>query len=133
LKELVIRKGLRRTRVMLYDDIEQLPVERYNRANKFWMLSDNLGNSFEDIDRMHLQRLLLVADNKEKVLKEINNLRVLVYNVIHEVHPEQLAFAALVHSIDGSERNDLSDEGLKKTIAELSRLGLSIGEVKKKR
>ena len=118
---------------MLYDDIEQLPVERYNRANKFWMLSDNLGNSFEDIDRMHLQRLLLVADNKEKVLKEINNLRVLVYNVIHEVHPEQLAFAALVHSIDGSERNDLSDEGLKKTIAELSRLGLSIGEVKKKR
>ena len=117
---------------MMHDDIEQMPVERFNKANKFWMLSDNLGNSFEDIDKTHLSRLFLVAHDKEKVKAEINNLRVLVYNVINNIHPDQMAFAVLVHSVDGRECNDISDEGLKKLIRDLSDRGLTVGEVKKK-
>jgi hypothetical protein len=117
---------------MVYDDIEQMPIERFNKANKFWMLSDNLGNSFDDIDKVHLSRMFLIADNKEKVIAEINNLRVLVYNIIKETHPDQLAFAALVHSVNGQECTDLSDEGLRTLLTELSKKGLTVGEVKKK-
>jgi hypothetical protein len=132
MRELVLKKGLRKTKILLYDDIEQMPVERYNKANKFWMLSDNLGNSFEDIDKTHLSRLFLVAHDKEKVKAEINNLRVLVYNVINEIHPDQMAFAVLVHSINGKEVTDISDEGLRKLMRDLSDRGLTTGEVKKK-
>jgi hypothetical protein len=132
MRELILKKGLSKTRLMIFDDIEQLPVERFNKANKFWMLSDNLGNSFEDIDKVHLSKFFLIADDKEKLLKEVNNLRVLVYNIISETHPDQLAFAALVHSVDGREVNDLSDEGLRTLIIELSNKGLPIGEIKKK-
>lgn len=116
----------------MYDDIEELPVERFNKANKYWMLSDHLGNSFDDIDRVHLNKLYYVAGNKEKTLKEINNLRVLVHNIIREVHPNQLAFACLIYSIDGVEVTDITDDGLKRLIKELSDRGLSVGEVKKK-
>jgi hypothetical protein len=132
MRELIIKKGLRRTRLMMYDDIEQLPIERFNKANKFWMLSDNLGNSFEDIDKVHLSRLFLIAGDKEKAVKEINNLRVLVYNIINETHPDQLAFASLIHSVNGKEVTDISDEGLRVLLKMLSDKGLSIGEVKKK-
>ena len=132
MRELIIKKGLCRTRLLMYDDIEQLPVERFNKANKFWMLSDNLGNSFEDIDKVHLSRLFLIAGDKEKAVKEINNLRVLVYNIINETHPDQLAFAALIHSVNGKEITDLSDEGLRSLIKLLSDKGITVGEVKKK-
>lgn len=114
----------------MYDDIEQLPIERYNRVNRLWMMSDSLGNSFDDIDTVHLQRLLLLIDDKDKLKTEIHNLRGLVYNIIAEVHPDQMAFAALVHSIDGKERNDLTERGLKATLSLLK--GLTVGEVKKK-
>ena len=116
----------------MYDDIEELPVERFNKANKYWMLSDHLGNSFEDIDKVHISKLYYVADNKDKVIKEIGNLRVLVHNILGETHPNQLAFASLVHSVDGVEAKDLTDDGLKRLVKELSDKGLSIGEVKKK-
>jgi hypothetical protein len=132
MRELILKKGLRKTKLLLYDDIEQMPIERYNKANKFWMLSDNLGNSFEDIDKTHLSRLFLVAHDKDKVKAEINNLRVLVYNVINEIHPDQMAFAVLVHSVNGKEMTDISDEGLRKLMRDLSDRGLTIGEVKKK-
>ena len=82
MRELILKNGLRRTRVLMYEDIDELPVERYNKANKYWMLSDNLGNSFEDIDRVHISKLYYVSDNKDKVVKEIGNLRVLVHNII---------------------------------------------------
>lgn len=132
MRELILRKGLKRTRVLLYDDIEQMPVERFNKANKYWMLSDHLGNTFDDIDRVHISKLYYVAGDKDKTLKEIGNLRALVHNVIRETHPNQLAFAALVHSVDGKEVDDLSDDGLRRLISLLSDRGLSAGEVKKK-
>ena len=132
MRELVLKKGLRRTKVMMYDDIEELPVERFNKVNKYWMLSDHLGNSFEDIDKVHITKLYYVADNRDKVIKEIGNLRALIHNIIREVHPAQLAFAALVYSIDGKVQSDMTEEGLKRLVQELSDKGLSAGEVKKK-
>ena len=36
-----------------------------------------------------------------------------------EISPKYLAFAALIHSIDGKEVNDLSDDGLKKLLQDL--------------
>jgi aspartyl-tRNA synthetase len=118
-------KGIKKHSVILYDDIDQLPIERFNKANKYWMLHDNLGSSFTDIDTTHISRLILVADNKEKVVKELENLRILIYNIINEVNPSQMAFACLVDSIDGKEITDISEEGVKRTLKLLSDIGFS--------
>jgi hypothetical protein len=57
---------------------------------------------------------------------------VLIFNIINEVNPESLAFACLIHSIDGVEVTDLSDENLKRIIKFLSDKGLTIDVLKKK-
>ena len=115
--------------VLLQDDIEQMSIAQFNKVNKYWMLSDSLGNDFADIDKLHLSRLLLVAGDKEKTIKEVNNLRILVNNIISEISPEQMAFVALIHSIDGKLMDDYSEGNLKRLLEELS---INVSDIKKK-
>ena len=132
MRELVLHRDLKKTKLMIYTDIDQLPAERFSKVNKFWMLHDELGNSFEDIDRIHMTRLVLSLDDKDKARRVIDNMRVLIYNIINEVNPESLSFACLIHSIDGVEVTDLSDENLKRIIRYLSDRGLTNDILKKK-
>jgi len=76
--------------------------------------------------------MILVADNKEKILKEIENLRILIFNIISEVNPSHMAFACLVAEIDGEETEDLSEEGIRRTLKRLNEIGLTEREFKKK-
>ena len=132
MRELVLHKGLKRTKLMLYTDIDQLPAERFSKVNKYWMLNDELGSSFDDIDRIHITRLILSLNDTDKAKRVIDNMRVLIYNIINEVNPESLAFMCLVFSIDGVEIVDLSDENLKRTLKYLSDRGLTNDILKKK-
>ena len=127
-----IKKLFRKTTIVLHDDIDQLTIDRFNKINKYWMLHDNIGSTFQDIDNSHIAKLILIADNKEKLVKELENLRILVFNIINEVSPTQMAFACLIESIDGKPNEDLSEEGIKKTLKGLSDAGLTIGVLKKK-
>ena len=115
--------------ILIQDDIEQMSIAQFNKVNKYWMLSDSLGNDFADIDKLHLSRLLLVAGDKEKTIKEVNNLRILINNIISEVSPEQLAFVALIHSIDGKPLEDYSEDNLKRLSKELQ---ITVADIKKK-
>jgi len=132
MKELVLRKGLRTTRVLLYSDIDQMPVDVFQRANKYWLFDDRLGSSIEDIDKKHLSKLVLVAGDKEKTIDAVEKLRTLIYNILDEVNVESMAFACLVHSIDGEDITDRSDENLQKIIKYLSDKGLTNELLKKK-
>jgi hypothetical protein len=132
MREVVINKGLKKTVLTMYDDIDQMPIERFNKANKYWMLHDNIGSTFQDIDSLHINRLILVAENKDKTLKELDNLRILIYNVINEVNPTHMAFACLIDSIAGKKCDDLSEEGIRRTLKTLNEIGLTEGVLKKK-
>ena len=130
--EFTIMKGLRKTKVKLYNDIDQLPIERFNKANKFWMLHDNIGSSIADFDKVHYSKIALLAGDKKKCLQELENFRILVYNVMNEVNVEHLSFACLVHSINDKEQTDLSDEALRGVLKQLSDAGLTQEKLKKK-
>jgi hypothetical protein len=127
-----IKKLFKRTKIVLHDDIDQLLIDRFNKINKYWMLNDNIGSTFQDIDNTHIAKLLLVADNKDKVVKEVENLRILVYNIINEVNPNHMAFACLVASIDDEVNDDLSEVGIRKTLKRLSDAGVTEYLLKKK-
>jgi len=126
------RKGLKKTHVKLYDDIDQMPIERFNKANKFWMLHDNIGSSISDFDTNHFNKIILLAGDKEKCKAEIHNFRILVYNIQNEINVEHRSFACLVHSINGEEINDLSLESLDNVLKRLSDNGLTQELLKKK-
>ena len=95
--EFAIHKGLKKTTIKMYNDIDQLPIERFNKANKYWMLHDNIGSSIGDFDEKHYAKLILLAGDKEKCMAELANLRIMVYNVQNETNVEHLSFACLVH------------------------------------
>ena len=130
--EVSFRKGIRKTTLKMYDDIDQLPVERFNKANKYWMLHDNIGSTIADFDTNHFNKLTLLAGDKEKCVAELQNFRILVYNIQNEINVEHLSFACLIHSVDKIENNDLSEDALNKVLKDLSDRGLTQDILKKK-
>jgi len=130
--EITFQKGLRRTVLKMYDDIDQLPIERFNKANKYWMLHDSIGSSIQDFDLNHFNKLILLAGDKEKCKAELQNFRILVYNIQNDVSVEHLSFACLVHSINGVENDDTSEDALNRMLKELSDRGLTQDILKKK-
>ena len=130
--DISFRKGLSKTTIKLYDDIDQLPIERFNKANKYWMLHDNIGSSISDFDTNHFNKLALLAGDKQKCIAELNNFRILVFNIQNEINVEHLSFACLIHSVNGKELDDLSEGSLKLILKELSDKGLTQELLKKK-
>ena len=130
--EVSFRKGITKTTLLMYDDIDQLPIERFNKANKYWMLHDNIGSSIADFDANHFNKLALLAGEKQKCIAELNNFRILVFNIQNEINVEHLSFACLVHSVNNDEQTDLSEDALKRLLKRLSDRGLTQELLKKK-
>ena len=105
----------------LYTDIEELPIKRYNAFNKFLFMESEVGSDLEDLNR-HLGIIAQVADDKEKLKEEIENLYQLFGFLNEDINVTHLAFAALVGKIGGEERNDLTRKGLERTLEELNEL-----------
>jgi len=124
--------GLRKTTVKIYDNIDQMPIERFNKANKYWMLHDNIGSVPADFDANHFNKLNLLAGDEKKCKAELNNLRILVYNIQNEINVEHKSFACLVHSVNGVEQDDLSENALDVLLKSLSDKGLTQEILKKK-
>ena len=131
--DLTINKGLKRTLVKVYDDIDQMPVDVFQKANKYWMLDDQLGSSMHEIEEKHLKKIAFVIKDEKRAIDALGKLSTAIHLILSEVNVETMAFAACVHSIDGREITDRSDDNLKRVLKELSDKGLTMGLVKKKR
>ena len=127
-----LKRGFKKTTLKMYDDIDQLSIQRFNKANKYWMLHDNIGSSIQDFDANHFNKIILLAGDKEKCKAELQNFRILVYNIQNEINVEHLSFACLIHSVDNKVNDDLSEDALNKVLKDLSNRGLTQDLLKKK-
>ena len=116
MKELKIGKH----RVEIHDDISQLPVRRYHVFNRMLLVDAGIGGDITDFDR-HIERVMAYnrKDQRENLLLELKNLRQSVFLILNGISPKMMAFACLVKKLDGIERDDLTDEGLRKLLDEL--------------
>ena len=116
MKSLLINKKI----VRVYDSIDEMPIINFQKYNKYLLIDSGIGSDADDIDA-HIIKIakFIKANNSKKALQELQNMRQNMYMVNSEISPKYLAFAALIHSIDGKEVNDLSDEGLKKLLQDL--------------
>lgn len=130
--ELTISKGIRKTRIKMFTSIDDLPIERFMKANKYWMLHDSIGSDISDFDKNHYNKFALIAGDKAKTLKELENFRILVFNIMNEINVQHLSFACLIHSVNDVEIKDLSEESLKGLLQLLSNKGLTQAVLKKK-
>ena len=116
MKSLLINKKS----VQVYDSIDEMPIVNFQKYNKYLLIDSGIGSDADDIDA-HIVKIakFIKANNSKKALQELQNMRQNIYMVNNEISPKYLAFAALIHSIDGKEVNDLSDDGLKKLLQDL--------------
>ena len=116
MKSLLINKKI----VRVYDSIDEMPIVNFQKYNKYLLIDSGIGSDADDIDA-HIVKIAkyIKSNNNKKALQELQNMRQNMYMVNNEISPKYLAFAALIHSIDGKEVNDLSDDGLKKLLQDL--------------
>ena len=125
-------------KVSLYDSIDELPITRFHKYNRYLLVDAGIGSEIGDFDN-HLERVVryIRKGDNESAAKELENLRQNVYMVISEQSLKHLSFACLVKSIDGTEQTDLSTDGLQKVLELLGgtpreELNEALNSVKKK-
>lgn len=112
---------IRNKEVRLYDSIDEMPIVNFQKYNKYLLIDSGIGSDADDIDRhiIRVAKLVKTGDTK-KAMQELQNMRQNMHMVNSEISPKYLAFAALVHSIDGKEVTDLSDENLKAVLDQIN-------------
>jgi hypothetical protein len=119
MKSLLINKKI----VRVYDSIDEMPIINFQKYNKYLLIDSGIGSDADDIDA-HIVKIAkyIKSNDNRKALQELQNMRQNIYMVNSEISPKYLAFAALIHSVDGKEVNDLSDDGLKKLLQDLKEI-----------
>ena len=106
---------LGRHRVKVYDSIDELPMARFHKYNKFLLIDAGLGSDMQSFDA-HIEKVVrfMRTGDTDNAAKELENMRQNIYVMQTEQSPQNLSFAALVAEIDDVEMNDLSDDGLER-------------------
>lgn len=103
--------------VELYDSIEELPIVRFHKYQKLLLVEAGIGGDIAAFDqRIEKTRRYLLEGKTEAAAQELENMRQGVYFIQNEVSPRSRAFAMLVAKIDGEAREDLSDDGISRTL-----------------
>ena len=124
MKEITTKKG---DRILLYDTIEEMPCTRYHKFNQLLVIDGSAGGSMKNIQEKIANVLALIDEDKERAKLELKNLSI-TYSLIEKaIDPKSRAFSAMVHSINGHEMNDITNDGLGAT-ANLVDLILTKGE-----
>ena len=107
-------------KVEIYDSIDELPIKRFQKFNKYMLIDSGIGSDMQDV-LSHIDRAkIYIKSNPAMAATELDNMRQSIYLLVDELSPKHMAFAALVHKIDGEEMNDISDAGLKRVLEILS-------------
>ncbi len=107
--------------VEIYDSIEELPVSRWHKYQKYCLIDGGIGSDLSSIDT-HIARVGEFIRQKafDKADTELQNLRQNIFFVQNDVNLRLLSYACLIKSIDGEECNDITDEGLQRVIDRLA-------------
>lgn len=104
----------------LYDSIDDLPIKRFYKFNKFMLVDSGIGSDLNDVSMKILSIQKHIGKDEVKARVELENLRQSLYLISEELNAKHLAFSALIYSIDGEVVTDISDDNLKDLIHRIS-------------
>lgn len=98
-------------KIEIYDSIDELPIVRFHKFNKYLLIDCGIGSDISDVDS-HLGKMLYYSSQMdfENLSKEIQNLRQNFYFMMTELDPRALSFCCLVKSIDGTPVGNSDDD-----------------------
>lgn len=104
-------------KVTIWDSVEEMPIVRWNKMQKFLMIEGAAGGGIEGlVARLNKINALMKEEKHEKrVNAEVMDIIQGIRFAESGINPKSMAFACLVASIDERMCNDISDEGLRST------------------
>lgn len=119
-------KKIGKHEIEVYDDIQQIPMGKFQKFNKYSMISNEIGNTFADYDNRTMKALEFLDKGMiNEAKQEIANRRQTVFNAFNEKSPTGKAFSCLIKRIDDVEYNGISPAELDLVEDHLNRIGLS--------
>ena len=117
----MVEREINSHKVRMYEAIDEMPVIRFHRFQKYLLIDAGIGSDVQAFDR-HAERArrFLLQGKTEDAAAEFENMRQCVFLIQQEISPKHRAFAVLIESIDGERCEDLSDEGLDRVLARLN-------------
>ena len=105
----------------LYDSIYEMPIVNFQKYNRYLLIDAGLGSDVDDIDA-HIVKIakLIKAKDENSALQELQNMRQCLHLINSNISPKYMAFAALIHSINGKVVTDLSDDNLRLILSSLN-------------
>jgi hypothetical protein len=118
----MINKNIGRLRLELYNGVDELPIERYHKFNLYCLMSAGIGNDVESITK-HMGSIYQSLNKKdiERLKIQFQNYYHSLYLIIDKVDTTNMAFACLIHSVNGREVTDLSEEGIRRLQIKITR------------
>jgi len=97
-----------------YDSIEELPVKRFHKFNKYMLIDSGIGSDLNDVNE-HIDKVARYIKFDTKAARtELENLRQSLYLIAEGTNVKHLSFAILIYSIDSRVMHDISDENIKR-------------------
>lgn len=118
---------IKNKKIKLYDSIDEMPIVNFQKYNKCVLIDSGLGSDVDSVDShiVNIAKYINKGD-KKNAMQELQNMRQNMHMIVSNVSPKNLAFAALIHSIDDKEQKDLSDAHLKEIIDDLGEMPYSL-------
>lgn len=106
-----------KNKIEIYDSIDELPIRRFHKFNKYMLVDAGIGSDLNDIND-HIFKTIRYVDkgDKENAKRQLDNLRQSLYMVSQETNIKHLSFMVLIKSINGKEVHDLSDDNMKRLL-----------------
>jgi len=113
--------------IEIYDSVQNMPILRFQKLNKYTMIDLEIGSDFADYDKRTEKALAFLAKGMvAEASQELQNRRQLVYNAYNEQSPKGKAFAVLIHRIDKVEYKKFAPDDLDRILIHLNDIGFDI-------
>ena len=110
----------------VYDSIDELPVRRFHKFNKYMLVDSGVGADLNDINA-HISRVSKYMEKDVPAARrELENMRQSLYMISEEINAKHLAFVPMIKSINGEDLHDLSEENIKRISQKLSSVKLGV-------
>lgn len=117
----MVEKKIGKHLVQYYDTIDELPIVRFHKYQKYLLIDSGIGGDIASFDaRLEKMRRYMQEGNMENATKELMNIRQNVYFIQQGFNPKHHAFATLVTKIDGKEYDAVTDNVIDEICAVLS-------------
>lgn len=120
---------IKKHEITFYSGIKDMPIRRYNQMQSLLLQDVGIGSSIRDFEKYFKTLDAHIGSGDLNAISTTRqNMLLALYSNIEGINYKSLAFACLIHAVDGKEINDPSDEGLKELINSMGD-SLTVGEI----